>query len=295
MRISLAPIPYFWDPYTVRQFYKKVEQLPVDIVYLGETVCSKRRSINRQDWLEIAQGLEDAGKEVVLSTLALMEAESELAGLKHIADNGKYAVEANDIAAIQLLQGNTPFIVGPHVNIYNDKSLSFLHGLGAKRWVIPVELQQQTQTEILDRRPEQLETEIIGFGRLALAFSARCFSARACNLAKDDCGFECSKHADGMLLATRDNQPFLVINGIQLQSAKAQNLINHITELENAGIDVFRIIPWLEGIETAIEIIRQALDRNMEADSASERLAKLQPYGQCNGYYRGQEGMGWYR
>ena len=293
MRISIGPIPYFWDLDTVRQFYKEVEQLPVDIVYLGETVCSKRRSANRQDWLEIAQGLADAGKEVVLSTLALMEAESELAGLKHIVDNGSYAVEANDIAAVQLLQGNSPFIIGPHINIYNDKSLSFLHDLGAKRWVIPVELQQQTVAGILDRRPPQLETEIIGFGRLALAFSARCFSARARNLAKDDCGFECSNHTDGMLLETRDEQPFLVINGIQLQSAKAQNLISHVSELENAGIDVFRIIPWLEGIETAVDIIRQALDRKLAADIAMQRLEKLQPYGQCNGYYNGREGMSW--
>lgn len=293
MQISLAPIPYFWDPDTVRQFYARVAQLPVDIVYLGETVCGKRRGISLAEWLDIAHALEIAGKEVVLTTLALMEAESELAGLKRIVENGRYAVEANDTGAVQLLQQNSHFIIGPHINIYNHDSLLFLHGLGAKRWVIPVELQQQTVADILAHRPPQLETEIIGFGRLALAFSARCFSARARNLAKDDCGFECRNHADGMLLETRDEQPFLVINGVQLQSARAQNLLDHVPELENAGIDVFRIIPRLEGIETTVEIIRQVLDQTLAADSALERLAQFQPYGQCNGYYSGVEGMGW--
>lgn len=293
MKISLAPVPYFWDLATVRQFYKNVEQLPVDIVYLGETVCSKRRKVRLQDWLEIAHDLEDAGKEVVLSTLALLEAESELAGLQLITGNGRYAVEANDIAAIQLLQKNAPIVIGPHINIYNDRALSFLCELGARRWVIPIELHQHTLADILARRPARMETEITGFGRLALAFSARCFSARACNLAKDDCGFECGRHPDGMLLETRDELPFLVINGIQLQSAKVQNLLNQVAELERCGIDVFRIVPWLEGMETAVTIIRQVLDRLMAADVAESKLAALQPYGQCNGYYYGQEGMEW--
>ena len=293
MRISIAPIPYFWDLETVRQFYKNVEQLPVDIVYLGETVCGKRRKVRLDDWLEIARGLENAGKEVVLSTLALLEADSELAGLQRITGNGRYAVEANDVAAIQLLQENVPFVIGPHINIYNDKALSFLHQLGASRWIIPIELQQDTLADILRKRPPQMETEIIGYGRLALAFSARCFSARACNLAKDDCGFECGRHDDGMLLETRDEQPLLVINGIQLQSAKAQNLINQVDDLDASGIDVFRIIPWQQEIETAVVLIRQVLDGLLAPDSTAEKLGLLQPYGQCNGYYHGREGMGW--
>jgi len=293
MRISLAPVPYFWDLTTIRKFYKNVEQLPVDIVYLGETVCGKRREVRLHDWLEIAQELEASGKEVVLSTLALLESESELAALQHITANGRYTVEANDIAAIQLLQECGNFVIGPHINIYNDRALSMLHTLGAQRWVVPVELKQQTLAEILGNKPPQLETEIIGFGRLALAFSARCFTARANNFAKDDCGFACGKHGDGMLLETRDEQPFLIINGIQLQSARAQNLIQQATELEYAGIDVFRIVPWLDGIENAVVIIRQVLDRLLDADTGLERLDALLPYGQCNGYYHGQEGMGW--
>jgi collagenase-like PrtC family protease len=40
----------------------------VDIVYLGETICSKRNQVRFEDWLAIAERLEAAGKEVVLST-----------------------------------------------------------------------------------------------------------------------------------------------------------------------------------------------------------------------------------
>jgi len=294
MRISLAPIPYFWDLATVRQFYQTVEQLPVDIVYLGETVCAKRRAVQLDDWLDIAQGLAAAGKEVVLSTLALLEAESELAALRHITANGRYAVEANDMAAVRLLAGSASFVIGPHINIYNDKSLAFLNKLGANRWVIPAELRQATLAQILVHRPAGLELEIIGFGRLALAHSARCFSARAHNLAKDDCGFTCGAHVDGMLLETQDAASFLIINGIQIQSAKAQNLIGHITDLASGGIDIFRIVPRQQAIADTVNLIRQVLDKTVTPALAAEQLGGQQPYGYCDGYYHGRDGMGWY-
>ncbi len=293
MKISIAPIPYFWDKENVLQFYKTVEQLPVDIVYLGETVCSKRRQLRLEDWLEIARQLSASGKEVVLSTLALIEAESELSSLKHITGNAHYAVEANDMAAIHMLSENGAFVIGPHINVYNDKTLSHLHELGAKRWVIPFELAQQTLTEVLSNKPPQLETEIIGFGRLALAFSARCFSARAHNLAKDECDFVCNKYDDGLLLETQDKASFLVINGIQIQSAMAQNLIDHHDELESSGIDIFRIIPQMNNIEATVELIRQTLDKVPTTTPASVLLGKYQAYGCCDGYYHGREGMEW--
>ena len=45
MRISLGPIPYFWERERVFDFYAHALEAPVDIVYLGETVCSKRRAL----------------------------------------------------------------------------------------------------------------------------------------------------------------------------------------------------------------------------------------------------------
>lgn len=294
MKISIAPVPYYWDRNTILDFYKKVQLLPVDIVYLGETICSKRRVLDLEDWLEIADALTSSGKEAVMSTLALIEAESELSYLKRITGINHYKVEANDISAVQLLSGNTSFVIGPHINVYNDRTLSFLHELGARRWVVPVELQHQTVTDVLLNRPPDLEVEITGYGRLPLAFSARCFSARAYNLAKDECGFVCSRHEDGLLLETQDGQPVLVINGIQLQSSKVQNLVGYLTELVSTGIDIFRIVPRKDGIEETVNIIRRAMDRSLSPDVAAMNLENSQPFGCCNGYFNGNEGIGWY-
>lgn len=76
MKLALGPLLYYWPRDTVFEFYEHIAGLPVDIVYLGEAVCSRRRDIQRNDWLDIAQFLTEAGKETILSTLALTEAES---------------------------------------------------------------------------------------------------------------------------------------------------------------------------------------------------------------------------
>jgi hypothetical protein len=45
------------------------------------------------------------------------------------------------MGAVRLLsERKTPFVLGTGINVYNDRTLRFLAGLGAKRWVMPVEL-----------------------------------------------------------------------------------------------------------------------------------------------------------
>ena len=78
MKLSLGPLQYFWPRERTLAFYREAAGWPVDVVYLGETVCSKRRELGTRDWIALAAELADAGKEVVLSSLALVEAESEL-------------------------------------------------------------------------------------------------------------------------------------------------------------------------------------------------------------------------
>jgi collagenase-like PrtC family protease len=243
MKLSLGPIPYFWPRETVFEFYARAAVSPVDIVYLGETVCAKRRALRLADWIALAEQLVAAGKEVVLSTLTLLEAESELGQLRRIAENGRFTVEANDWGAVNLLAGRASFVAGPHLNVYNAASLAVLADSGASRWVPPLELSRDALAALQAARPEGIETEVFAFGRLPLAFSARCFTARAHNRPKDDCGFRCADYPDGMLLKTQEGEPFLVLNGIQVQSAGTHSLVAHLQALAALGVEVLRISP----------------------------------------------------
>ena len=41
MKIALGPLLYYWQRDTVLSFYETVARSAADIVYLGETVCSR--------------------------------------------------------------------------------------------------------------------------------------------------------------------------------------------------------------------------------------------------------------
>lgn len=295
MRISLGPLLYFWPRDAVLAFYEQVARLPVDTVYLGETVCSKRRALRLEDWMELAARLADAGKEVVLSSLALVESESELAALRRIVANGRYRVEANDTAMVGIAsQAGLPFVAGPHLNTYNPATLEWLGRLGARRWVMPVELSRDTLAQMQLARPADMETEVFAFGRLPLAFSARCFTARTRGRAKDDCGLCCGDDPEGRLVRTREGQPFLTINGIQTQSASLANLLAEVPQMHTLGVDIIRISPHSPELTVrAIRAFRAALDAAPD-EAVADALQAAQPDGDwCNGYWYGRPGMEW--
>lgn len=265
MRLALGPPQYFWPRERTLAFYREALQWPLDIVYLGESVCSKRRELRLGDWLEIGEAFSAAGVEVVLSSLALLEAESELGQLRRLVENGRYMIEANDVAAVQLARElRVPFVGGPSLNVYNLGTLRMLVDDGMRRLVLGVELGREWLAEMRDAAAaasfELPPVETIAWGRLPLAWSARCFTARALNLGKDDCGFRCIDYPDGLKLATREDQDFLVINGIQMQSFEVCDLAPVVGELLDAGIDTLRLYPQQRDMAAVVGRFRQALE-----------------------------------
>lgn len=291
MKISLGPLQYLWDREQVLQLYAEIAASPVDIVYLGETVCAKRRALRLDDWMALADTLTAAGKEVVMSTLTLIEAGSDLAQLKRVCKNDRYRVEANDLAAANVLGDTVPFVIGPHINVYNPATLTELGALGASRWVMPIELDRHDLAAMQAARPAHMETEIFAFGRMPLAFSARCYTARAHNLPKDECGLICGDFAEGMLLSTRDHEPFLNINGIQMQSAKTCNLVTQLPTLHQLGIDIIRISPQPEDTINIVKHFHDAIHGNADITAIDAALARHMPVGPCDGYWDGGPGM----
>ena len=287
-KLSLGPILYYWSRDDLYDFYAQAAEMPVDIIYLGETVCSKRRSLNTRDWLDIATRLsEQTDKEIVLSTLSLLEAESELKTLRRICDNGRFSVEANDIGAVQILsKKQLPFITGPSINIYNPETLRYLASKGLSRWVLPLELGKTTLELIQQQRPKGVETEVFCYGRMPLTLSARCFTARSHNLPKDDCQYKCIDYPDGRLLSTQEGEPFLALNGIQTVSAKSCNLLPELETLKALQVDVLRISPQSSFTDRIVEAFHRALSGNAPAD-----LSKFMPLGPCDGYWHGNSGL----
>ena len=87
-----------------------------------------------------------------------------------------------------------PFVAGPHLNLYNSPALRWMATQSAQRWVAPLEMNRNDLALLHNNRPAGLQTEVFALGRMPLAFSARCFTARHHNLRKDECGFRCIEH-----------------------------------------------------------------------------------------------------
>jgi len=289
MNLSLGPLLYYWSRDDVQAFYDEAKAWPVARVHLGESVCSRRHLLRLSDWLTLAEQLAAAGKEVVLSSLTLIESESDLKALRRMVADGRFRVEANEWGAVRLLsEAGVPFVAGSTLNIYNPETLGVLAGLGAQRWLPPVEISHAMLTALLRQAPAGMETEVFAYGRLPLAYSARCFTARHYNLPKDDCQFRCLDHPDGLALATREGEPFLTLNGIQTQSAGVYNLIGELPAMRELGITSLRLSPQSRHMGRVVEAFEAALGGDA---NAAEKLARAMPGPPVDGYWHGRAGL----
>ncbi len=268
MNISLAPLSYHWNKQRIFDFYQSIANLPVDRVYLGESICSKRRELKLDDWLSIAQNLSNSGKQVVLSNLALIEARSEVALLKKICQQG-YAIEANDWTAVEIATSSQiPFYAGPSLNIYHGQTLAQLYKQNLQGWTLPVELSGDDLSALLDHfntlieNPSPMDCEVFCYGYAPLAYSARCFSARADDVAKDDCKQRCIDDEEGLLLKSQEGESLFRVNGIQTQSASCYNLLPHWKSLKAKGATTLRLSPVAADMSELILDLKQNINNN---------------------------------
>jgi O2-independent ubiquinone biosynthesis protein UbiV len=287
MQLTLGPILFYWTRQQITEFYAEMATQPLDYIYLGETVCSKRRALSLADWMGLARDLASASSaRVVLSGLALIEAQSELSSLRRLCENGEFMVEANDMAAVHYLSSQgVPFVGGPSLNLYNAHALDEMTRRGMQRWVPPVECSQALIGHLIEQaRQENLQLpdiEIFAWGQLPLAYSARCFTARADNRPKDDCDFVCQQYPDGLPLTSQEGQVLFTLNGIQTMSGGVSNLLADYPRLESMAIAALRLSPRLEGMAQVIEqfdAVRRGAPAPLVVDG-------------CNGYWHGQPGM----
>jgi collagenase-like PrtC family protease len=298
MKIAVGPLLFGWPEQKISEFYLDLaEQAEVDIFYLGEVVCSKR-SISGVPWqIRLAERLQQCGKEIVLSTLAMPTTEAELQYIRDIvaaASEMGLTVEANDLSAVAIAsEHGVNFVAGPHLNLYSNGTVQHLYKQGATRIVPPLELPASEIPTVTG--DTKVEVEYFAHGHLPLTFSARCYAARAHGLSKQDCRHVCFMNPDGIEMDTLDAHEFATINGTQVMSYQPFSTLNHIADLANYGVDVLRISPQSEGTAEVVRQFGAVIAGKTSAEQALQVLAGTRSITEafCNGYYYGKQGRLW--
>ncbi len=291
-KLTLGPIAYHWSGNKRRDFYARIaDEAPVDEVYLGEVICSKRAPFHEADLPEMIGRLERAGKTVVLSTLAEVMLKRERSATADLAAMETPEIEINNAAGLYA-RGARPHRVGPFMNAYNEATIAWMARQGATHVSLPAELPAEA-IAIATRaaRALGLGVEVQVFGRASLAVSARCYHARAHGRTKDNCQFVCEDDPDGMPLRTRDDAPILRINGIQTLSESYINLMPEAARLVGDGVTHLRLMPQDVDMVAVASLFRLVLDGQTPLDAAEGQLRDI-----CagrtfsNGFYHGQAG-----
>jgi len=294
-RLTLGPVLFHWPGEALRDFHFRIaDEAPIDAVCLGEVVCPKRAPELAPHLGAVAERYAAAGKEVVFATpsLTMSGAERRMTEAA-LAAAGELLVEANDIAALGALAGRD-HAIGPFVNVYNEDSLAWLAGRGARRVCLTPELPASAIAAIAEAaraRGLDVALEVMAFGRMPLSLSARCYHARAHGLARDDCRYVCAQDPDGLALDTLDGEPFLAVNGPQAMSHTWLNLLAELPVLAAMGIARLRLSPQSCDMVAVARAFRDVLDGRIAAGEGAALLGRAAAGADfSNGYFHGREG-----
>ncbi|WP_242533849.1 ubiquinone anaerobic biosynthesis protein UbiV [Salipiger bermudensis] len=291
-KLTLGPIAYHWPADARRDFYARIaDEAPVDEVYLGEVICSKRAPFHEADLPATIERLERAGKRVILSTLAEVMLKRERKVTEDLAAMDAPEIEINNAAGL-FARGKRPHRIGPFMNAYNEATIAWMAGKGATHVCLPAEMPAPAiAAAARNAGALGLGVEVQVYGRASLAVSARCYHARAHGRTKDNCQFVCEEDPDGMALRTRDHRPILRVNGIQTLSESYIDLLPEAACLVADGVTHLRLMPQAVDMVAVTQVFRDVLHGRMPIGEADSRLAMLSgDAGLSNGFYHGTAG-----
>lgn len=294
-KLTIGPILFHWPVEKKRDFYFRIaDESPVDTVYIGEVICSKRAPFFEAHYEEVSERLRRGGKRVVFSSLAEVMIPRERKMTEGICSMDEYEVEANDTSALYHLRGR-PHRVGQYLNTYNEKTLLHLVKNGATHVCLPAELSSDSLSSLGQSASHSGVTlEVQVYGRVGLALSARCYHARAHDRVKDNCQFVCEEDPDGMTLKTLNQVNFLCVNGVQTLSYPYLNLIGETHKILSMGIDYLRLSPQSGDMTHVINCFYAVISKQCTPTEGMKMLLEMNPTTPyANGFFYHEEGYKW--
>lgn len=257
-----------------------------DAAYMGLREFSLRanaENFSDNELEEVKRLKKEKGKKLY-GALNIIFKESQLDRLYEMKEDiAKWPFDAfiiSDIGLVPFLKKNFPereLHLSTQASCINSESARMYYSLGFKRVILGREASLDDIKRIKDRVPE-LELEAFAHGAMCMSYSGRCLlsqflTKRSAN--QGDCSHTCRwKYRLGYYLEEeeREGEHFPIEeygDYTTILSSKDLNMVNHIEELERAGLSSLKIEGRMKSIfyvATITRAYRKAIDRDKDMD-----------------------------
>ena len=247
----------------------------------------------------------EKGKKIYV-TLNIVAKDEDFEGLDEYAqtlvDAKVDGVIVSDVGIIYYLRQNFPSLdvhVSTQANVINSKSAKFFADLGVKRIVLARELSLEQIKNIRKNLPKEVELEAFVHGSMCISYSGRCLLSNylKCRDANHgECVQPCrwkyyvreEKRNDSMEVEEDER-------GTYIFSSKDLCLIDHLKELEDAGVNSLKIEGRMKTayyVATVVNAYRKAIDMlpNKPTEEIKNELTKMSHRKYITGFFDGTWG-----
>ena len=280
-----------------------------DAVYLAGKRFGMRRRASNFDDAGIASAVKFAhehGVKVFVTANTLMK-DGDVAALPDffamLQDAGADAAIVSDMGALSVCKRVAPKLelhLSTQASCMNAEAAKAYYDLGVSRVVVAREMSLSDIARMRESIPDDLEIEAFVHGAMCMAYSGRCLMSdymvspsRGAN--NGHCAQPCRwKYA--VVEETRPGEPFSVIEedgGSFIMSSTDMNMLSHVRELSEAGVDSIKIEGRAKGayyVASAVNAYRHVLDGEpADAWQAELETTSHRPY--STGFYFGTPGQ----
>lgn len=280
-----------------------------DAVYLAGKRFGMRRRASNFDDAGIASAVKFAhehGVKVFVTANTLMK-DGDVAALPDffamLQNAGVDAAIVSDMGALSVCKRTAPKLelhLSTQASCMNAEAAKAYYDLGVSRVVVAREMSLSDIARMRESIPDDLEIEAFVHGAMCMAYSGRCLMSdymvspsRGAN--NGHCAQPC-RWKYTVVEETRPGEPFSVIEedgGSFIMSSTDMNMISHVRELSEAGVDSIKIEGRAKGayyVASAVNAYRHVLDGEpADAWQAELETTSHRPY--STGFYFGTPGQ----
>lgn len=280
-----------------------------DAVYLAGKRFGMRRRASNFDDAGIASAVKFAhehGVKVFVTANTLMK-DGDVAALPDffamLQNAGVDAAIVSDMGALSVCKRVAPKLelhLSTQASCMNAEAAKAYYDLGVSRVVVAREMSLSDIARMRESIPDDLEIEAFVHGAMCMAYSGRCLMSdymvspsRGAN--NGHCAQPC-RWKYTVVEETRPGEPFSVIEedgGSFIMSSTDMNMLSHVRELSEAGVDSIKIEGRAKGayyVASAVNAYRHVLDGEpADAWQAELETTSHRPY--STGFYFGAPGQ----